>query len=38
MIKHITSIVTRAFIFIACALGCGGFISGESSYPFGKPA
>jgi len=31
MIKHITSIVTRVFIFVTCALGCGGFVSGESS-------
>jgi outer membrane protein TolC len=30
MISHISSILTRAFLFTACALGCGGFVPGES--------
>jgi len=31
MIKQLTSIVARAFIFITCALGFGGFVSGAPS-------
>lgn len=30
MIRRINSIVTRAFILVTCALGCGGFVSGKA--------
>jgi hypothetical protein len=31
MISRISPILTRAFLFTACALGCGGLVPGESS-------
>lgn len=31
MISRISPILTRAFLFTACALGCGGLVPGDSS-------